>query len=127
MSGTTSLLPVLLVGLGGAIGAAARFGFNVALLREDGFPAATVAVNLVGCFLIGLALGASGTPSLSSSARALLVTGALGGFTTFSAFGYEIHSLLRSAPFTAVGLALFQVVAGVLLVAAGVAVRSALA
>ncbi|REJ86245.1 MAG: CrcB family protein [Acidobacteria bacterium] len=123
----SQVAPFLLAALGGAIGAAARYGVNLALLRSDGFPAATITVNLVGCFLIGLLLGAGNGPGLALSSRALLATGVLGGFTTFSAFAYELHSLLGDAPWTALGLALLQVVAGVLLVGIGAVCRQALA
>ena len=60
------------------------------------FPTGTLTVNVLGCLGIGflLTLGVSTRP-LSEPMRLVLVTGVLGGFTTFSAFGYETHQLLR--------------------------------
>jgi CrcB protein len=61
-----------------------------------GFPAGTLFVNVTGCFLIGvLATLAEERDFLSREARLLLITGLLGSYTTFSAFGYETLDLLR--------------------------------
>jgi len=74
----------------------ARYGVGLAL-PSTGFPYATLAVNVIGCFCIGLALPSVGrTEALSPDVRLLVVVGFLGGFTTFSAFGNETVSLLRS-------------------------------
>jgi len=81
-----------LVGLGGGAGAVCRYLLGNALNKPQGFPFGTLAVNLLGCFLIGLAL------HLDGRARLLCVTGFLGGFTTYSAFGLESLQLLRSQP-----------------------------
>jgi len=77
----------LLVALGGALGSVARHGLG--LLLAGLAPAGTLAANLLGCGLIGylhVRLGAE-------PARALLVTGFCGGFTTWSAFGLETARL----------------------------------
>jgi CrcB protein len=88
----------LLVAVGGALGSVARFGLGAAVQRlvPPPFPYGTFLINLAGCFLFGLLAGWSEhrTP-LSSDARALLLVGVLGGFTTFSSFGYETFLLLR--------------------------------
>jgi CrcB protein len=59
------------------------------------FPFGTLAVNIIGCFLIGLVYGISERDNMSAEWRLFLATGILGGFTTFSAFSYETVSLLR--------------------------------
>lgn len=90
---------LLLVGIGGFAGAAARHlvgGWLLAASTQHRFPLGTLAVNVAGCALIGLfAALAEHLPALNGSARLLLVTGVLGGFTTFSAFGLETVLMLR--------------------------------
>jgi len=90
-----------LVMLGGALGSAARFAVSTWCEAKWGanFPWGTFVVNVVGAFLIGLIFVFS--ESLVSSAlvaqtRALLITGLLGGFTTFSAFSLQTFALLQS-------------------------------
>ena len=89
----------LIVALGGAIGSVARFKLGgLALHHTEGwnFPISTFSVNVIGCLIIGV-LGALAEHHdlFSPSIRLLLFTGLLGGFTTFSAFGYEAVYLLR--------------------------------
>ncbi|MCF4098653.1 fluoride efflux transporter CrcB [Maritalea mediterranea] len=87
----------ILVGLGGAFGAMGRFGIGQLIMRFGltGWPYATLAVNIIGSFIMGLviALLARHTPEWSNSARLLLATGFCGGFTTFSAFSLDFISL----------------------------------
>ena len=88
-----------LVACGGAIGASFRFivGRYCEITWKGGtFPIATLFVNLVGCFLIGAMAGLTLRGDTSPLLRALLVTGILGGFTTFSAFGLETITLIRT-------------------------------
>ena len=80
---------VLAVAAGGAIGSVLRYLLSSALDRA--FPWGTLAVNVTGCFAIGLALGAG----LGAGARALLVVGVLGGFTTMSAFSAQAVALVQ--------------------------------
>jgi len=104
-----------LVALGGALGAVCRYLVAIALMRGtlNGFPFGTFAVNLLGCLLIGLWAGLAVRHAwLNGDVRLLLVTGVLGGFTTFSAFGLESLQLLRRGD---VGLAGAYVVGSVLL------------
>ena len=64
------------------------------------FPYGTLAVNALGCFLIGLIIGfADARQPLSTEAQAFLIVGVLGGFTTFSAFGIETVRLLRDGSY----------------------------
>ena len=89
---------LLAIALGGGLGAMLRFSVSglVQQLTEDAFPVGTLAVNVVGCLLIGF-LGAlfSGPALVRDEVRLFLLTGFLGGFTTFSTFAYESAELLR--------------------------------
>lgn len=85
------MLNLLLVMIGGAIGAGARHLVGVGLLARfgPGFPWWTLTVNLAGGLAMGLLAGALVRSGGSEGARLLLGVGVLGGFTTFSAFGLE--------------------------------------
>lgn len=98
------MIPFLLVGLGGAIGAMARYGCNLLLIQTDtgSFPAATLLVNALGSFLIGLGWTAIGQDSY----RLLILVGVLGGFTTFSSFSLETIRLWQDGQ---TGLALWNI------------------
>jgi CrcB protein len=113
----------LLVGFGGAIGSLFRYYVGLWALRLMGphFPWGTLTVNIVGCFLIGLlAEMISRRFDASPELWLLLITGFLGGFTTFSAFSLDAISLFeRSAVASAaiymvasVGLSMAAVFAG---------------
>jgi len=88
-----------LVGAGGFVGSVLRYwvsGAVYALAVAPRFPWGTLVVNVVGCFAIGLLGGlADARGILTASARLFLLIGLLGGFTTFSTFGYETLALLR--------------------------------
>ena len=102
------LSTVLLVGVGGFIGSVFRYllGSGVqSLLGQPSFPYGTLVVNVLGCLIIGILAGLSDFRQVfPSEVRALLLVGLLGGFTTFSAFGYETITLLRDGE-TIAGLA----------------------
>ena len=88
-----TLTKFLLVALGGAVGAVARYGMN--LLFGNAFlpfPFATFLVNITGSFLIGFLLFKF---EGNDTVRLLLVTGFLGAYTTFSAFEYEAFQLTQ--------------------------------
>lgn len=90
----------LLVGLGGMLGSMSRY-FTSSLfahaLPAAKFPWGTFTVNLVGCLLIGVFAGFSERAfQYNSELRLLAITGFLGGFTTFSAFGIESLHLFRA-------------------------------
>ncbi|UOM35425.1 fluoride efflux transporter CrcB [Acuticoccus sp. I52.16.1] len=117
----------LCVAIGGATGALGRFWANILITGFAGaaLPYATFAVNVLGSFLIGvLATLLSGRMALT----ALVVTGALGGFTTFSTFSIETVRLIEDGRWVAgLGYALASLVACVVAAAAGIAaVRAAL-
>jgi CrcB protein len=93
---------LLLVAAGGALGAALRYAIAGPIQRPlgDAFPLGTLAVNVLGCFLIGLlATLFNGPLRLGEGARLAILVGVLGGFTTFSAFGLEtLHLVQRGHP-----------------------------
>ena len=107
---------LLLVGTGGFFGSVLRYLAGAAFLRtfpDARFPWATFAVNISGCLAIGvIASILERTGSYNSELRLLLVTGVLGGFTTFSAFGLETLHLLRGQH---IGLGVFNAVSSVAL------------
>lgn len=111
----------LIVFLGAGIGGALRHGVNVASLRlfGGGFPVGTLAVNVIGCLIMGLVAGYFAFKGEASQAwRLFLTTGVLGGFTTFSAFSLDAALLYERG---AVGQALLYVLGSVLLSLAGIA------
>ncbi|WNM60490.1 fluoride efflux transporter CrcB [Candidatus Nitrospira neomarina] len=87
------------VGLGGFLGSVGRFvisGFFNRLSPTLAFPIGTLAVNILGCFLIGLLHGlAESRNMLGTDTRIFLFIGVLGGFTTYSTFGFESLALLK--------------------------------
>ena len=83
---------LLLVAAGGAIGSSLRHLVNVASLRwlGPGFPWSTLAVNIVGCFAMGVLIELIARKfGASQELRLFIATGILGGFTTFSAFSLD--------------------------------------
>jgi fluoride exporter len=91
-------IQVLAVALGGAIGSTLRYltTLGTSRLAGTGFPAGTLLVNVLGCLLAGLLFGlAEDRSTFSPVVRLLLLTGFLGGYTTFSTFAVETVSLFR--------------------------------
>lgn len=89
---------LVLVCLGGALGSGARYLLTGWLAERlgHGFPYGTLAVNVVGSFLIAALMEvALASAAISPTARIALGTGVLGGFTTYSAFSYETFLYLR--------------------------------
>ena len=88
------------VACGGMLGALLRYSMAKVLqpaIATWHFPLSTIFVNSIGCFAIGfLGSYSEHIQSLSPNLRAFLWVGFLGSFTTFSAFGYETHNLMRS-------------------------------
>ena len=95
------MLTWILVASGGAVGCMARHGVN-RLVHQHWplmrFPASTLIVNLVGCCVIGALAGliASGQLPMRTHCREFVFVGIVGGFTTFSTFGLDSVTLLRS-------------------------------
>ncbi len=94
---------LLLIALGGALGTLARYGTAHALLpasERSGLPLGTLCVNIVGCFVIGLLQGLFlDRWILREEYRLALIVGFLGGYTTFSAFGWDSYRLLAERQF----------------------------
>ncbi len=91
-------MKLVAIALGGAIGAVARYGLSGLVHRtaNGNFPAGTLVVNVVGCLAIGAFLYfVEDRAMLGPTARLFVAVGILGGFTTFSSFGYETIELLR--------------------------------
>ena len=113
----------LQVALGGAIGASARYGVNILAARiTPSLPLGTLTVNVLGCLAMGLLaslLALRGGQHLAP----LLLTGVLGGFTTFSAFALDTMTLWeRGAGGMAIGYVLASVVLSLVAVMAGLAI-----
>ena len=110
--GALGVRAILAVGVGGALGALARWGVDVAVEAAGRpIPLATLAVNLGGCLLMGLLVAAVlGHPRRHPLWRPFLGVGVLGGFTTFSAFAGDVLLILRDGhPATALAYLLASV------------------
>ncbi|MEO1066962.1 MAG: fluoride efflux transporter CrcB [Pseudomonadota bacterium] len=124
------MMHVLYVALGGAVGASARHLVGLLTLRlfGPGFPVGTLAVNVVGSFLMGVLIASlvKGALGTGPEWRLFLATGVLGGFTTFSAFSLDTIVLWERGETAAaliyvvvsVGLSILALVAGLMLVRA---------
>ncbi|MFQ6004233.1 MAG: fluoride efflux transporter CrcB [Woeseia sp.] len=103
------------VGSGGFIGALARYALSGLVhgqVPQAAFPYGTLLVNLLGCLMIGVLAGLADSRQLfGPEFRLFALIGVLGGFTTFSTFGYETLALIRDAEylraFTNVGVHVF--------------------
>jgi crcB protein len=98
----------LWVALGGALGSAARFGLGqwVTRVSAPGFPWGTLLVNVVGSFAIGFIAAATapgGRWPVGDAGRQFLMTGVLGGFTTFSAFSLQTLGLMQESAWLKAG------------------------
>jgi CrcB protein len=117
-------LKIFLIALFGAIGTLARYGLQgVVQIRMGGaFPYGTLLINLSGCFLLGL-IGqlTLNRMLISSDMRMAISVGLLGGFTTFSSFGWETAKMLEDGEWLRASTYLSaSVVAGLLLSVAGI-------
>jgi CrcB protein len=118
---------LLLAGIGGCLGAIARYKLGGWILHHHPadwrFPAGTFAVNVLGCLAAGIIAGMVERQNFfSADTRLFLFTGFLGGFTTFSAFGVETVFLLRRGEtWVALGYVLASVVCGITLLWLGMA------
>ena len=113
----TTLIQLILVGMGGFLGSIGRYLLSGAVYRifqNYSFPSGTAVVNILGCFIIGIGSGLiDQRQMLNPETRLFLLIGVLGGFTTFSTFGYETMALIRDGQFLPAGAnVLIQVIAG---------------
>jgi CrcB protein len=114
---------ILLVLVGSAAGGSARYVMSLLIQSKNSslFPWGTFAINLLGCFVIGVVYAiAARNASTGSDMRLLLATGFCGGFTTFSAFAFENLELLKSGQHLAALIyIILSVVLGILAVVLG--------
>ena len=98
-----ALINAFVVGSGGFLGALARYGLSGLAQRQiplATFPYGTLVVNLLGCLAIGVISGLADSRQLfGPEFRLFALIGILGGFTTFSTFGYETFAMLRDAEY----------------------------
>ena len=123
----TALMPYLLVGLGGFIGANARYVVARLLgaLFETRFPLGTLIINVSGSFLLGVlgTLVAQKVMPNSESMRLALGVGFLGAYTTFSTFEFETHALFDDGSWLTATTNIFaSLFVGLLAVRAGIVV-----
>lgn len=114
---------VFLVLIGGGLGSVVRYLTSLATGRflGDGFAWGTLAVNLLGCLIIGFVVGLVDKAMLSRTFRIFAVTGFLGGFTTFSTFSLESIRYLQSDLSKGIINILINVLGGLVLTLAGLA------
>lgn len=119
----------LLVGAGGFVGATLRYllGGLVSRHAPPEFPWGTLLINVSGCFLIGLLAVFAEERGVGLGGRLFLMAGVLGGYTTFSTFGYETLSLIREGSHAlAAANALGQLLLGLAAVWVGMTVARAM-
>ncbi len=92
---------LLFIGTGSFIGGVLRYLLAQLIQAKttDSFPWGTLAVNILGCFLIGIVFGLAHKGSIPNEWKLFLATGLLGGFTTFSAFSNETVIMLREGQY----------------------------
>lgn len=97
------MFPVLLVGIGGALGSVARYlsGVMVGRFWPSDYPLGTMLINISGSLIMGLFIGwlARTTPTWQADARLFFAVGVLGGFTTLSSFSLDTVVLLERGAF----------------------------
>ena len=122
-------LSILAIFFGAGLGALLRAGFNLLTVSfASVIPMGTLLSNLVGGYLIGIAVAYFGNnPSLSPEWRLLVITGFLGGLTTFSSFSAEVVAFMQRGEITwALGTALFHLIGSLVLTFLGILTYQAL-
>ena len=122
-------LSILAIFFGAGLGALLRAGFNfLSVSAASIIPLGTLLSNMVGGYLVGLAVAFFGNnPQLSPEWRLLVVTGFLGGLTTFSSFSAEVVAFIQRGEFTwALGTAMLHLVGSLLLTFLGILTYQAL-
>jgi CrcB protein len=120
---------LLVIGLGGALGAVSRYAASgwVQTLTGSFFPWGTVAVNVAGSLALGFVMVWLQSTTSSAELRDLVTVGFLGSFTTFSTFSYETVAMLRDGEWwRAGGYTAGSVVLGLIAVALGALLAAAL-
>ena len=116
------MLPVFAICVGASVGALCRWGLGLWLTPGGAIPWGTLAANLIGGYLIGVCIAFfQATPQLDPVWRLLLITGFLGGLTTFSSFSAEVVGFLMTERYIlAIGTATMHVAGSLLMTAAGI-------
>jgi CrcB protein len=122
-------LSFLAIFCGAGLGALLRAGFNFLTVGTASvIPLGTLLANMVGGYLVGIAVAFfGGNPSLSPEWKLFVITGFLGGLTTFSSFSAEVVSFMQRGEFTwALGTALLHLVGSLVLTFLGILTYQAL-
>ena len=116
------MLPVIAICLGASIGALCRWGLSLWLSPGGAIPWGTLAANLIGGYLIGVCIAMfQAMPQLDPVWRLLLITGFLGGLTTFSSFSAEVVEFLMIERYAlALGTSVAHVAGSMLMTIAGI-------
>jgi CrcB protein len=122
-------LSIFVIFCGAGLGALLRAGFNfLTVSAASTIPLGTFISNMVGGYLIGLAVAFFGNnPQISAEWRLLVITGFLGGLTTFSSFSAEVVALIQRGELTwALGTALLNLLGSIVLTFLGILTYQAL-
>ena len=116
------MLPVVAICFGASVGALARWGLGLWLTPGGVIPWGTLAANLIGGYLIGVCIATfQALPQLDPVWRLLLITGFLGGLTTFSSFSSEVVSFLMAERYVlALGTATAHVAGSLMMTVLGI-------
>ena len=119
---TSTLVSVIAICLGASVGALARWGLGLWLSTGGIIAWGTLAANLIGGYLIGVCVAAfQAMPALDPAVKLLLVTGFLGGLTTFSSFSSEVVDFLLAERYVlALSTALVHVAGSLLMTIVGI-------
>lgn len=117
-------MPTVLVAIAGALGALVRYRIGIAV-GVRAFPWATLCINVSGCFVLAAVLAGPAAARWSPATTTAVAVGFLGAYTTFSTFGYETLTLLRTGrSVVAAGYVALSLVGGIAAAALGYAAGS---